>query len=68
MVVAGTQPRARLGGLAGRPAVTASGHPAITMCGDWVGPEGMLADAALASGAAAGRAALGLARSATLAA
>ncbi len=68
MVVAGTQPRARLGGLAGRPAVTATGHPAITMCGDWVGPEGMLADAALASGAAAGRAALEVARSATLAA
>jgi hypothetical protein len=68
MVVAGTQPRARLGGLTGRPAVTASGHPAVTICGDWVGPEGMLADAALASGAAAGRAALRAARSATLAA
>ena len=68
MVVAGAQPRARLGGLAGRPAVTATGHRAIAVCGDWVGPEGMLADAALASGAAAGRAALDAARSATLAA
>ena len=67
MMVAGTQPRARLGGLAGRPTVTATGHPAITMCGDWVGPQGMLADTALASGATAGRAALEVARSATLA-
>lgn len=66
MVVAGAQPRACLGGLAGRPSATATGHRVIAICGDWVGPEGMLADASLASGAAAGRAALDAARSATL--
>lgn len=66
MTVAGAQPEAHLGGLAARPAVTATGQRAITICGDWVGPEGMLADASLASGAAAGRAALHAARSGTL--
>jgi hypothetical protein len=42
------------GGLAGRPAVTSSGHPAVTVAGDWVGAVGHLADASLASGALAG--------------
>ena len=55
MTVAGTLPRVAAGGLAGRPAVTATGMPAVTMAGDWVGPVGLLADAALASGRAAGR-------------
>jgi len=58
MTVAGTVPRAALGGLPGRPAVGGSGTPGIHLAGDWVGPEGLLADAALASGAAAGRRAL----------
>ncbi len=30
------------------------GHPGILLAGDWVGPDGLLADAALASGHAAG--------------
>jgi len=58
MTVAGTVPRAALGGLPGRPAVGATGTPGVHLAGDWVGPEGLLADAALASGAAAGRRAL----------
>jgi phytoene dehydrogenase-like protein len=57
MVVAGTQPRAVNGGLAGRPAITDTGVPNVFLAGDWVGPDGMLADASLASGHAAGLAA-----------
>ena len=55
MTVAGATPRAANGGLAGRPPITATGVPGVLLAGDWVGPEGMLADAALASGHAAGR-------------
>lgn len=55
MVVAGALPRADRGGLAGRPAVTATGLPGVLVAGDWVGGEGMLSDTSLASGAAAGR-------------
>ena len=40
-------------GLAGRPALDALGLPGVVLAGDWVGPEGWLADAALASAAAA---------------
>ena len=54
MTVAGALPRPGSGGLAGRPAVTATGVPGVSMAGDWVGPVGLLADAALASGRAAG--------------
>ena len=43
------------GGLAGRPSVTVSGAPGLLIAGDWVGDEGMLADAAVASGVLAGR-------------
>lgn len=57
MAVVGASPRAANGGLAGRPAVTASGVDGTFLAGDWVGPHGHLADAALASGEAAGRAA-----------
>ncbi|HEX7459355.1 MAG TPA: hypothetical protein VF279_01915, partial [Acidimicrobiales bacterium] len=46
------------GGLRGRPAVGDTGTPGIHLAGDWVGPDGLLADAALASGYAAGRRAL----------
>ncbi|MGD9703600.1 MAG: FAD-dependent oxidoreductase [Acidimicrobiia bacterium] len=49
-------PLARSGGLAGRPAVAAPaeiGLPGVFLAGDWVGAEGMLADAAAASGALA---------------
>jgi len=42
-------------GLAGRARVDAPGAPGVYVAGDWVGPDGLLADAALASGAAAGQ-------------
>jgi glycine/D-amino acid oxidase-like deaminating enzyme len=58
MVVAGALPRAASGGLPGRPGITATGLPNVFAAGDWIGPEGLLADAALASGQAAGLAAL----------
>ena len=40
--------------------MTATGVPGVFMAGDWVGPEGLLADTALASGQAAAQAALRL--------
>lgn len=43
------------GGLAGRPAAAVDGVDGVFVAGDWVGPEGWLLDAALASGAAAAR-------------
>ena len=58
MIVSSTMPRASRGGLAGRPIMTASGLPRVFLAGDWVGPDGLLSDAALASGHAAARAAL----------
>lgn len=57
MVVTGSQPSAAAGGLRGRPRVDATGTVGIFLAGDWVGPQGMLGDAALASGHAAGLAA-----------
>ena len=57
MVVTGAAPRAAAGGLAGRPSITSTGMPGVLLAGDWVGPDGMLVDAAFASGHAAGRAA-----------
>jgi hypothetical protein len=53
MVVAGAAPIAERGGLGGRPAIDATGLPGVYLAGDWVGPTGLLADAALASGQAA---------------
>jgi phytoene dehydrogenase-like protein len=50
MVVAGAAPIAERGGLGGRPAVGATGLPDVYLAGDWVGPTGLIADAALASG------------------
>ena len=58
MVVGGTMPTAQTGGLAGRPRVTDSGQLGVLIAGDWVGPDGLLADASLASGHAAARVAL----------
>jgi phytoene dehydrogenase-like protein len=58
MVVCGAMPRAETGGLPGRPRVTDSGLPGVLIAGDWVGSEGLLADASLASGQAAARRAL----------
>jgi hypothetical protein len=58
MVVASTMPRAGNGGLPGRPSAGAGGLDGVFVAGDWVGPDGLLADAALASGRPAGFAAL----------
>jgi glycine/D-amino acid oxidase-like deaminating enzyme len=55
MTVTGALPRAVTGGLGGRPTVVDTGVPGVTLAGDWVGPDGLLGDAALASGRAAGR-------------
>jgi phytoene dehydrogenase-like protein len=40
-------------GLGGRPGPRVPGHPGLVVAGDWVGQEGMLADASLASAWAA---------------
>lgn len=47
-------PTAERGGLAGRPGPRVDGIRGLLRAGDWVGPEGLIADAALASGRAAG--------------
>jgi protoporphyrinogen oxidase len=60
MTVSGTLPRVGTGGLPGRPTITATAIPRVLMAGDWVGPHGLLGDAALASGEAAGRRAVRL--------
>jgi phytoene dehydrogenase-like protein len=44
-------------GLEGRPGIGAANLPGVFLAGDWVGPVGLLADAALSSGESAGRAA-----------
>lgn len=49
MLVAHDLPRAAIGGTAGRPGPAVPGAPGLYVVGDWVGPDGMLADAALAS-------------------
>ncbi len=41
-------------GLAGRPTVEVAGAPGLFVAGDWIGAEGLLSDAAFASGARAG--------------
>jgi phytoene dehydrogenase-like protein len=53
MSVAHALPRADEGGLSGRPGVTVAERLGVYLAGDWVGNEGMLADAAAASAAAA---------------
>lgn len=56
VTVAHGMPLAAQGGLLGRPGV-ATADPAVFRAGDWVGPTGFIADAAAASGIAAGLAA-----------
>jgi hypothetical protein len=56
LVVANGRPRP-CHGLAGRPTVTVPDLPGVFVAGDWVGPDGLLADAVFASGRAAGYAA-----------
>ncbi len=46
------------GGLAGRPAIAVPDRPGVFVAGDWVGPVGHLADAALASAREAARSAV----------
>ena len=54
MTVASAMPVAAAGGLVGRPDVSAAGSHRVMLAGDWVGNQGHLADASLASGARAG--------------
>jgi thioredoxin reductase len=58
MLVMGAAPAAASGGQRGRPGVADTGTPGLFMAGDWVGPDGLLADTALASGQSAALAAL----------
>lgn len=58
MVVAGAFPIPESGGIAGRPGIASTGIDRVLVAGDWIGPDGFLADAAIASGDAAGRAAV----------
>jgi phytoene dehydrogenase-like protein len=60
MTVAHSLPCAVENGLAGRPSVRISERPDVFLAGDWVGPEGLLADAAAASAQEAARSALDL--------
>lgn len=55
-------PDFRRGGLAGRPPVVSREIPGVFFAGDWVGDEGMLADAAFASARTAAQAVLTNAR------
>lgn len=61
LVVAQDVPKAANGGLAGRPGPEVPGAEGLFVAGDWVGPEGMLSDAAAASGRSAARSAIALA-------
>lgn len=58
MVACTAVPLASEGGLAGRPGVAAPDRPGVFLAGDWVGPEGHLADAVFASARAAALAAV----------
>ena len=49
MVVTHGMPTAEGGGLGGRPPVEVADRPGVFVAGDWVGPRGLLADAAAAS-------------------
>ncbi|HEY3140488.1 MAG TPA: FAD-dependent oxidoreductase [Acidimicrobiales bacterium] len=58
MVTCGASPTPETGGMQGRPSV-GTGLEGVFVAGDWVGPTGHIADAAVLSGDAAGRAAAG---------
>ncbi len=62
-VVAHGRPTATTGGFGGRPNHVVRGMDAVFVAGDWVGPDGMIADAAVASGWVAGTAAAGVSAS-----
>lgn len=55
MIVSNAIVQARTGGLSGRPGPTVPGLPNLYVAGDWVGPEGELADASFASARSAAR-------------
>ena len=55
LTVAHSSPFAHDHGLSGRPGVALTEHPHVFLAGDWVGPEGMLADASAASAAESAR-------------
>ena len=57
LVASTDQPAAAHGGLGGRPSVEVPGVQGLFVAGDWVGPTGVLVDASVASGRAAGSAA-----------
>ena len=56
LVVAHALPEAAFGGTRGRPGPDVPDLPGLYVAGDWVGPEGLLADASLASARVAARA------------
>lgn len=58
MVASSAIPTAASGGIAGRPGASVPDRPGVFVAGDWVGPEGHLADAVLASARAAALAAV----------
>jgi hypothetical protein len=58
MTVTHALPRAEEGGLSGRPGVAIAERPGAFLAGDWIGREGLLADASAASAEEAARAAL----------
>ncbi len=64
LIVTPDLPDAARGGLAGRPDVDAAGIDGVYVAGDWVGPTGMLADAAAASAVRAAERVLEASRSA----
>jgi phytoene dehydrogenase-like protein len=49
MVVVNALAKPELGGLRGRPGADAAGIDGVYLAGDWIGPEGWLADGAVAS-------------------
>lgn len=55
LTVTNAVPLAATGGLSGRPTAAVSAIPGLFLAGDWVGGEGMLVDAALASARRAAR-------------
>ena len=55
LTVAHSSPFAHDHGLSGRPGVALTEHPHVFLAGDWVGPEGMLADGSAASAAESAR-------------
>jgi hypothetical protein len=59
LTVSHALPRAKAGGLSGRPGPVVSHLRGLYLVGDWVGTEGLLADASLASAETTARALLG---------